>query len=175
MWKDHSFSIKKVTNGKRVLIVGAGRAGEMLAREMLRESNYLPIGFIDDNKDLLDSEIHGIKVLGLVEDILTISQRRNPDIIIIAIPSASTDEMQRIVKVCEQSGCILRTLPKIQDMVSGKVTLNQLREVSIEDLLGREKVELDWKIIQEGITNKIVLVTGGGGSIGKELCKQVAS
>lgn len=174
MWKDHSFNIKPISSGKRVLIIGAGRAGEMLVRDMLRDGQYTPIGFVDDNTSLQNSEIHGIRVLGKIDDIPEISRQRQPDIIVIAVPSAGGDQMRKILSVCEETGLPLRTLPKMQDMVSGQVTINELREVSIEDLLGREKVELDWNIIQAGLSNKIVLVSGGGGSIGSELCKQIA-
>ena len=175
VWKDHSFNFKSVTDGQRVLIIGAGHAGEMLVREMLRKGNYLPIGFIDDDLSLKNSEVHGIRVLGTVEQLPAIIERYKIDIIVIAVPSATSEQMQRIVSGCEESGIPLRTLPKIHDMVSGKVVLSDLREVLIEDLLGREKVELDWKIIQQGITNKVVLVSGGGGSIGSELCKQISA
>ena len=174
MWKDHSFNFKVVTGEKRVLVIGAGRAGEMLIRDMLREGTHIPIGFIDDNPGLQDSEIHGIRVLGTVAEIPEICRRIEIDIIVIAVPSASNEQMQRIIANCEQTGCVMRTLPRIKDTVSGKVTLDELREVSIEDLLGREKVELDWQTIQNGLNGKIVLVSGGGGSIGSELCLQIS-
>ena len=175
MWKDHSFKLNTVTDGKRVLIIGAGKAGEMLVRDMRRDGQYLPVGFIDDDVEVQGSSIHGVKVLGKVIDIPEIASGRQADIIIIAVPSASNEDMQKILAFCEQTECSLRTLPPINDMVSGKVRITDLRDVSIEDLLGREKVELDWKIIQQGITNRKVLVTGGGGSIGTELSLQIAS
>ena len=159
----------------RVLIVGAGVAGDMLVRDMLREGDYIPIGFIDDNTNLLESEIHGVRVLGTVQDIPNICEERDISTIIIAIPTATNKQMQKIISVCEETNCILRTLPSIQDMVSGKVTLNELKNVAIEDLLGREKVNLDWHAIKNGISDNKVLVTGGGGSIGSELCKQIVS
>jgi FlaA1/EpsC-like NDP-sugar epimerase len=173
MWKDHSFNLKPISGGKRVLIVGAGRAGEMLIRDMLRDGQYTPVGFVDDNPALQDAEIHGIRVLGKTASIPEISRQKEPDIIVLAVPSANSEQMQAILSRCEETGLPLRTLPKMQDMVSGQVTINELREVSIEDLLGREKVELDWNIIQQGLGNKVVLVSGGGGSIGSELCKQI--
>jgi FlaA1/EpsC-like NDP-sugar epimerase len=173
-WKDHSFKLNAATIGQKVLIVGAGSAGEMLVREMLREGSYKPIGFIDDNPNIKNSELHGIPIIGRVEDIPAIHQRYEIDNIVIAVPTATDEQMQRIVSSCESTGVPIHTLPKLQDMVSSQVVLNELREVSIEDLLGREKVELDWGIIQQGITDKIVLVSGGGGSIGSELCHQIA-
>lgn len=175
MWKDHSLNLRTIKQGKRVLLVGAGSAGDMLVRDILREGNYQPIGFIDDDEKLINFEIHGIRVLGTVNDIPFICSDKKIDLIILAIPSATNHEMQNIISICEETQCSLRTLPSFHDMVSGRVTLNELREVLIEDLLGREKVKLDWSSIQKGIANKKVLVTGGGGSIGSELCKQIAS
>ncbi len=174
MWKDHSFNLKSASGGKRVLIIGAGKAGEMLVRDMRRDAEFLPVGFIDDDPDIQKSSIHGVRVLGKIADIPQVAADKQADIIIIAVPSATNEEMQKILLSCEQTECALRTLPPLNDMVSGKVTVSDLREVSIEDLLGREKVDLDWQIIQQGITNKKILVTGGGGSIGSELCMQIA-
>jgi len=173
-WKDNSFKLNSTATGQKVLIVGAGSAGEMLVREMLREGNYKPIGFIDDNPNVKNSELQGIPIIGTVEDIPSIHQRYEIDNIVIAVPAATDEQMQRIVGNCESTGVPIRTLPKLQEMVSSRVVLNELREVSIEDLLGREKIELNWEIIQQGITDKVVLVSGGGGSIGSELCHQIA-
>ncbi len=174
MWKDHSFKIKRMPGLKRVLIIGAGRAGEMLVRDMLRAESYLPVGFVDDNPALKNSEIHGVRVLGDMSDLARLCSENEIHIIVIAIQAATSQQMQKIVAACEQTGCVLRTLPKIQDMVSGKVNISELREVSIEDLLGREKVELEWNIIEKGLGGKVVFVSGGGGSIGSELCMQIA-
>ena len=173
-WKDNSFKLNSTATGQKVLIVGAGSAGEMLVREMLREGSYKPIGFIDDNPGIKNSELHGIPIIGTVEDIPEIHQRYEIDNIVIAVPTATDEQMQRIVNNCETTGVSIRTLPRLQEMVSSQVVLDELREVSIEDLLGREKIELDWGIIQKGITDKTVLVSGGGGSIGSELCHQIA-
>ena len=173
-WKDHSFKLNSTTTGQKILIVGAGSAGEILVREMLREGSYIPIGFIDDNPDIRNSELHGIPIVGTVDDMLTINQRYEFEHIVIAVPTATDEQMQKIVNNCESIGVPIRTLPKLHEMVSSHVVLDELREVSIEDLLGRESIELDWGIIQQGITNKIVLVSGGGGSIGSELCHQIA-
>ena len=174
LWKDHTLDIRSASGGKRVLVIGAGRAGEMLIREMLRDGDYHPVGFLDDNPDLKKTEIHGVRVLGPVDQLPGIVDRHDVESIVIAVPSASNEEMQRIIGYCEQSAVPMRTLPKLQEMVSGTPGLNELREVSIEDLLGREKVELDWKVIQAGITGRTVMVSGGGGSIGSELCRQIA-
>jgi len=174
LWKDHSLNLHTQSTAKRIFITGAGRAGEMLAREMLRDGSSIPIGFIDDNPALAKSEIHGIRVLGPVNNIELYAEKYSPEFIVIAVPSATNQQMQRIVEFAEKTNLPVRTLPKLNEMITGSPSLKELRDVSIEDLLGREKIELDWKLIQRGISNKIVMVTGGGGSIGAELCRQIA-
>jgi len=174
VWKDHSFSINTISANKRVLIVGAGRASEMLVREIIREGSYIPVGLLDDNEHLKNSEIHGIRVLGNIERINEICIKHDVDIILISIPSANSSQMRAIVEKCELTGLPIKTLPGIQDMLSDTEALSKLREVSIEDLLGREKIELDWKEVQKQLANKTILVTGGGGSIGSELCSQIS-
>lgn len=163
-------------SGRRVLIVGAGRAAEMLAREMRREPSHPfdPAGFVDDNRKKLGKEIHGIRVLGQIADIPLLVEKNDIETIIIAIPSATAEEMQRVVEICEGTGVPFRTIPAMDAVMSGKAVLRKVRDVSIEDLLGREAVSLDWSAIREGLIDKCVLVTGGGGSIGSELCRQIA-
>ena len=174
LWKDHSLSSHNISGGQRVIIIGAGTGGEMIVRDMLREGSYVPVGLVDDEPELLKAHIHGVPVLGPVKDLPSIARRYDVDSLIIAVPSASNMEMQYIVAMCEQTERPFRTLPPIQDIVSGKVGLQEIREVSIDDLLGRDKVELDWQSIQAALVGKAVLVTGGGGSIGSELCRQLA-
>lgn len=161
---------------KNALIVGAGKAGEMLARDLLRESSgeYLPLVFADDDRSKIGKEIHGIPVAGSCYQIPQIVTRHAIDLIIIALPSANSRQIRRIVEICETTGLPFRILPQLQDLVSGRASLKDLRDVSIEDLLGREPVELDWRAITEATRGKTVLVTGGGGSIGAELCRQLA-
>ncbi len=175
VYKDSSSKIVNLQTQTTVLIIGAGRAGEMLSRDMLRSGQYLPLGFLDDDRRLLNSEIHGVRVLGTTSELLEQAEIHEPDCLVIAIPSISSKKMREIVTICEQANLPIRTLPNINDMVSGKVTLvNELRELSIEDLLGRDKVELNWELINKTITGKSVMVTGGGGSIGSVLCQQIA-
>ncbi len=151
------------------------RGGEGVVRDMLRDGGYLPVGIVDDDARLARSRIHGVPVLGRIADIPAIVQRRDTDIIIIAIPSASSAQMRHIVELCEASGKPFRTLPQLHDMVSGRASMNALREVKIDDLLGRDKVVLDWQRVQSALAGKVVLVSGGGGSIGSELCRQVVA
>ena len=174
LWKDRTLNLRQITNGTRVLIVGAGEGGEALAREMLRGDAYLPVGLVDDRAELARRRIHGIPVLGAIERLPLLVERHQIDLVVIAIPSATNLEMQRIVEICETAACPFRTLPHLQDIVSGKVGMRALREVSIDDLLGRTGVQLDWQLIQANLAGKSVLVTGGAGSIGAELCRQIA-
>jgi len=161
--------------GKKALIVGAGRSGEMLVRDLLRDSKreYEPIGFVDDDKKKQGKEIHGIRVLGGTENIGDLVA--NIDVILLALPSARSRDMRRIVGICEATNVPFRTLPKFEDLVSGRATVTELRDVKIDDLLGREPVTLKWDAIRESSEGRCVLVTGGGGSIGSELCRQIAN
>ncbi len=163
LWKDRRLSMNSMIDNKRVLIIGAGRAAELLIRESLREGSYMPIAILDDNVSLKGSQIHGIKIYGEIKHVQEFIQQFDINLIIIAIPSATSIQMQKIVNICEGTGLPIRTLPSIQDMVGSQEALSKLREVSIEDLLGREKVELDWQEIQTSTSNKVILVTGGGG------------
>ncbi len=172
----HERRLDADTERKNALIVGAGKAGEMLARDLLRDNagGYLPAAFADDERGKIGKEIHGIPVAGSCYQIPQIVARHAIDLIIIALPSASSRQIRRIVEICETTGLPFRILPQLQDLVSGKASLKDLRDVRIEDLLGREPVNLDWQAIIETARGKTILVTGGGGSIGAELCRQIA-
>jgi FlaA1/EpsC-like NDP-sugar epimerase len=161
---------------QQVLIVGAGEAAEMLVRDLLRhlQSAYEPVAIVDDNVNKHGREIQGVRVHGGISDIPDLCQQYEIELILIAVPSATNSQMRRIVEICEKSQIPFRTLPRLRDLVSGNVTVNELREVSIEDLLGREPVTIDWTGIKTSIREKRVLVSGGGGSIGSELCRQIA-
>jgi FlaA1/EpsC-like NDP-sugar epimerase len=163
--------------GKRVLIVGAGQAAELLVRDMLRHryKHFIPVGLVDDGQNKIGRELHGIRVMGNTDQIPVLVEKLEINLILIAIPSLTSDKMRRVVEMCERTAIPFRTLPKFEDLVSGQVTTTALREVSIEDLLGREKVELDWKLIHGGLSGKTIMVSGGGGSIGSELCRQIAN
>lgn len=173
-WKDSRLDGGPHATAKRVLILGAGRAGETLIRDLRRETQYRPVGFLDDNISLKGAKMHGIPVLGPISELPQLAREVAAEMVLIAIPSASNLQMQRVVLLCEQSGLQFRTVPRLQDVVEGRSNFNELKEVAIEDLLGRDPVALDWTAIRTGIAGKRVLVTGGGGSIGAELCRQVA-
>ena len=161
--------------GERVLIVGADRAGEMLVRDMLRDRSrqYNPVAFVDDKLRRQGGDIQGVPVKGSSAQIPALVESLAIDLIMLAVPTASDAEMQRLVECCERTGKPLRTVPQLKSVLSGAVTINQLRPVSIDDLLGRNPVQLDWDAIRAGLTNRVVLVTGAGGSIGAELCRQI--
>ncbi len=172
-FKDHKL---KIIKGKPALIVGAGRAGEILVRDLLHDElkEYSPIGFIDDDHSKLGMEVHGIRVLGSMDDLHKILAAYSAEVVLLAMPSASSAQMRRVVNQCEEAGVPFRTLPKYTDLVSGRVSVQSLRDVAIDDLLGREQVKLDWSRISKDIFDRVVLVSGAGGSIGSELCRQIA-
>ena len=172
--KDYHFPERR---GHRVLIVGAGRSGEMLARDMLRDPRreYQPVAFVDDDRSRWGREIQGIPVRGGCERISELVQGRGVDHIVIAIPSAARRDLRRIIEICEGTGLPVHILPRLHEMMSGHAMTEALREVSIEDLLGRDPVSLDWDAIRGGLRGRTILVTGAGGSIGSELCRQIAS
>ena len=161
---------------KNALIVGAGRAGETLARSLLHDpsSEYRPVGFIDDDPDKKGRDVHGIRVFGHCERIPEAAARVGAEVVIIAIPSANAGQMRRIVEFCERSHLPMRTIPRMADLVSGRVAPGELRAITIEDLLNRQPVQPDWPTIRDELTGRRILVTGGGGSIGSELCRQIA-
>ncbi len=160
---------------KRVLIVGAGQGGESILREIKRNIN-LPIdvvGLVDDSPKKKDQIIHGVKVLGTTENLAEIARKFSVDEIIIAIPSASGGELRRIVKLCQNTNVRFKTLPGLQDIIGGKLVSLQLRDIAIEDLLRRPPSEINLAEIAAYVTSKTVLVTGAGGSIGSEICRQI--
>jgi FlaA1/EpsC-like NDP-sugar epimerase len=161
---------------KNVLIVGAGQAGEMLVRDLLRDPlhAYRPVAFVDDASAKQGKDVHGVRVAGTCDVIPELASELDAKLIVIALPSANSRQMQRVVELCEATGLPFRVLPHMKDLVTGQVSLKELREVKIDDLLGRESVSLDWAAITRGVQGKTILVTGGGGSIGSELCRQVA-
>jgi len=163
-------------SGQRALVVGAGRAGEQLVRELLRDraSAFYPVAFLDDDPAKIGKEIHGVVVAGRTGELERLALKYGADVIVVALPEAAPSERRRIIEACERTGLPFRTLPPLEDLVSGRVSVRHLRNVEIDDLLGREPVELDWTTITARHRGRSVLITGGGGSIGSELCRQIA-
>lgn len=172
-WKERAF-VDRI--GRRALIVGAGAAGEMLIRDLLAtpDSGYVPVVFADDNPAKFKREIRGIRVAGNVGQIPALVKQWDIEVVLIAVPSAGDAQMRRIVEVCEACNVEFKTLPSVKELLNGTVAQTALRSVSIEDILGRTPIKLDWAGIKAHMQGKTVLVTGGGGSIGSELCKQLA-
>jgi FlaA1/EpsC-like NDP-sugar epimerase len=169
------FRTVKGSRLKRFLIVGAGNAGEALLREIHRMpiSQYEVIGFIDDAPIKQGIDIHGIPVLGTAEELPKICADRNIEEIAIAMPSASHQQLRRVIQVCQGAKIRFRTVPAITDIASGKFRVSQILDVDINDLLGREVVQLDQDSIEAFTKDKVILVTGAGGSIGSEMCRQL--
>jgi FlaA1/EpsC-like NDP-sugar epimerase len=162
--------------GPRVLIVGAGRAGEMLVRSMSGGDlhSYQPVAFVDDNLRRKGRDILGVPIAGETAEIPRLVGERKIDMVLLAVPSATPREKQRLVQLCEGAQVPFLSVPDLTDLVSGRMSVTELREVSIEDLLGRDPVDLEWPRIEASLRGKRVLISGGGGSIGSELCRQVA-
>lgn len=173
MWKDRGVMLKE---GQRALVVGAGRAAELLVRDLLREraTQFYPVVLVDDDPGKKGSEIHGVRVRGACERIPELVKAFDVEVILIALPSATDRQMRRIVGVVSEAGVPFLTLPSVQNMLSDQMFGN-LRQVSIEDLLGRSPVTLQRSVIEDAIAGSRILVTGGGGSIGSELCRQIAN
>jgi FlaA1/EpsC-like NDP-sugar epimerase len=158
-----------------VLIVGAGDAGEMILRQIMNDPclGFQVVGLVDDDAKKLHASIHGVPIIGTTKEIPILAKEKQVDQIIIATPSATASQMRRIVSHCNEAGIDFKTLPGPRELVNGKVTLSQLRDVKIEDLLEREPVRIDGKRIACFLKGEVVMVTGAGGSIGQELCQQI--
>ncbi|HVR80572.1 MAG TPA: nucleoside-diphosphate sugar epimerase/dehydratase [Luteimonas sp.] len=172
-WKDHGLTRTDKT-ALRVLILGAGQAGEALVRDLRRAGAYQPVGFLDDAARLRGSHLQGIPVLGRVDELERIAPETAARLLVIAMPSLDAASMRRIVAACESTGLPFRTVPRLDDLLEGRSLPGELKEVAIEDLLGRQPVTPDWKAIRGWLGGRSVLVTGAGGSIGSELCRQCA-
>jgi FlaA1/EpsC-like NDP-sugar epimerase len=170
--KDHHLGLSSHER-KRALLIGAGQAGELLVRDLLKSGPYEPVGFLDDAKRRQGQEIHGVRVIGTLAAIENILDRQDIEVVLIAIPSASHQMIQSIVKQCQQFSVPCRTLPSVSDLADGRVKVSHLRHVQIEDLLGRDAIHIDQPEVEQLLAGSCVLVTGAGGSIGSELCRQI--
>lgn len=167
---------RRIDGGRRVLVVGAGNAGAMIVREMLRhpESHMIPVGFLDDNRAKRKQRVVGRPVLGTVADLEGVVRLHRIEEVLIAIPSASGEVVRRVVTAARNAGVKSRTIPPLYDLVSGRVRMSQIREVDLEDLLRRDPVRLETGPIEAYVRDRCVLVTGAGGSIGSEIVRQIA-
>src|SRR5690348_1319092 len=166
-----------VARGKEVIVVGAGDAGRLIVQEMQRSRmlNYTPIGFIDDDPRKRHTRILGVRVLGTIDELPRILREHRPDEVLIAMPSVSGEVRRRIVETAQQLRIVVKTLPGLYELIAGDLGLaGQIRPVQVEDVLGREQVEVDFNEVASYLEGHTVLVTGAGGSIGSELCRQIA-
>lgn len=162
---------------RNVMLIGAGSAGSSLIKEIVTSQyvNKNLVGVIDDDRSKQGTFIHGVRVIGTRDDIIEQAKALEVDEIMIALPSASAAEIKEIVNICKETGCELKRLPGMYQLVNGEVSISKLKDVDVNDLLGREPVRVDLNSIMGYVSEKVVLVTGGGGSIGSELCRQIAS
>jgi FlaA1/EpsC-like NDP-sugar epimerase len=180
LWREHNARQAPAVQGerkKRLLIVGAGDAAQIISRELSRRSSlgYQLVGYADDDSRKLWQTVHGVTVLGTTQDIPDLVSRHRVDEIIIAIPSASAESMRRIVSQCQRAQVKFRTLPALREIIDGQMTFSRIREVEVEDLLRREPYQPDLNGIASYIEGSRILVTGAAGSIGSELCRQIAA
>ncbi|HEX7568002.1 MAG TPA: polysaccharide biosynthesis protein, partial [Anaerolineaceae bacterium] len=161
---------------KKVMIVGAGDAGALVVRELQKNQqlNLVPVGFLDDNPGKLKQQLYGVPVVGALNDMARVLDRQPVDEVIIAIPSAPGRVVRLVADVCRLKGVPFRTMPGIYELLGGKVSVSRLREVDITDLLRREPARMRDQEVGETLSGHSVLVTGAGGSIGRELCRQIA-
>lgn len=173
---EQSAASRGTKSGRRALIIGAGDAGALVVRELQKSSqlNLIPIGFLDDDRAKQKHEIYGVPVIGFVHDIADILDNRRIDEVIFAIPSAPGRIVRLVNDACRIKGISSRTMPGLYELIGGRVSVNRLREVDITDLLRREPVTIDDKLVGSSLSGKRVLVTGAGGSIGSEICRQAA-
>ncbi len=159
---------------RKVLLIGAGAGAQTVVREINRPgSEYAPIGYVDDDRSKVGLKIEGIPVLGTVDQIPELVSSYPVDEILIAVPSASSRQMQRFVEVCERTAVKFRTVPALRDVITQRVSISDFRDVDVEDLLGRDPVEIDLQSLRSAIHGRSVMVTGAVGSIGSEVCRQI--
>lgn len=173
-WKDNNFAFRNEVPRVRVLILGAGHSGEALVRDLRRGSQYAVVGLIDDDRRLHGAKVQGIPVLGPLSEVSEVAREVAAEMLVIAMPTASPDEMQRVMALCDECGLPVRTVPRLEDILDRPAETAQLKEVAIEDLLGRAPVQPDWTAMRGWLGDRTVLVTGAGGSIGSELSRQCA-
>jgi FlaA1/EpsC-like NDP-sugar epimerase len=168
-------ALRRNSASKRLLLVGAGHAAQMIIREIQEaETGYRVIGCVDDNPLKKGLRVLGVPVLGPVETVAQLVCKQRIDEILIAIPSATQEQMRRFVALCKETSVAFRTVPAMAELIAGRVTLQQVREVSLTDLLGRIPVDLDLESVGEHIRGRVIMITGAAGSIGSELCRQIA-
>jgi FlaA1/EpsC-like NDP-sugar epimerase len=168
-------SVTEMSRSRRkVMLIGAGSAAQMVVREINRMKNvYEAVGCVDDDESKRGIRLQGVPVIGRVEELPTLLATNPVDEILIAVPSATGQQMQRFVQICEQCGTRFKTVPTLRDIIAGTGSIREFRDVNLEDLLGRDPVQIDLRSVRNQIAGRVVLVTGAAGSIGSELCRQI--
>jgi FlaA1/EpsC-like NDP-sugar epimerase len=172
-WKDHQLYGMTLKQGHPVIVLGAGEAAVALVKDLARSTQWRVVGLVDDDKSMHGREVFGVKVLGSINQLEKICKRLSVDYVIVAMPSAHHQKRRQAIELANQLGLEVLTVPAIDDLMSGKVSVSQIRKVDVEDLLGRDPVKLDNSGLQKLIDGNAVLVSGAGGSIGSELCRQI--
>ena len=174
-WKEHRLASVLHPDSKPVLVAGAGSAADFLLRELARNpSGFHVVGLLDDSRDKQGRLVQGIPVLGTLDDVAAYAQSMGVDDVVLALPSTAHEVRKRITQICSEAGLNVLTVPSLEDLVAGRVSVSSLRPIELDDLLGRDPVELDDSGLHQLLTGQVVMVTGAGGSIGSELCRQIA-
>jgi FlaA1/EpsC-like NDP-sugar epimerase len=163
-----------VSSSKRIMLIGAGVGAQMVIREIKQLGNsYEAVGCVDDERSKLGVKINGVPVMGSVDQLPSLVTANSVDEVLIAVPSATGKQMRRFVEICEQTGVRFKTVPALRDIITGRMSIGEFRDVHLEDLLGREPIEIDLDFLKKQMEGRVVLVTGAAGSIGSELCRQI--
>ncbi len=174
-WKEHHLASVLRPGSKPVLVAGAGSAADFLLRELARNpAGFHVVGLLDDSRDKKGRLVQGVPVLGALDEVVACAQKMEVKDVVLALPSAAHEVRKRITEVCAQGGLKLMTIPSLEDLVAGRVSVSNLRRIELDDLLGRDPVQLDESGLHTLLTGQVVMVTGAGGSIGSELCRQIA-
>ena len=174
-WKEHRLASILRPGSKPVLVAGAGSAADFLLRELARNpAGFHVVGLLDDSRDKMGRLVQGIPVLGALDDVVACAQKMEVEDIVLALPSAAHEVRKRIMEICATGGLKVMTIPSLEDLVAGRVSVSNLRRIELDDLLGRDPVQLDESGLHQLLTGQVVMVTGAGGSIGSELCRQIA-
>ena len=174
-WKEHRLASVLHPDSKPVLVAGAGSAADFLLRELARNpAGFHVVGLLDDSRDKQGRQVQGLPVLGALDEVAIWAKKMEVDDIVLALPSAAHEVRKRITQICAEAGLSVMTIPSLEDLVAGKVSVSSLRRIELDDLLGRDPVQLDDSGLHQLLTGQVVMVTGAGGSIGSELCRQIA-
>ncbi|MBU1215234.1 MAG: polysaccharide biosynthesis protein [Gammaproteobacteria bacterium] len=174
LWKEQALFSDIKWSGEPVLILGAGDAAVNLTKELARNPSWRVVGFLDDDEGKIGTMLNGVRVLGRLDELADTVQRLGVTQVVIAMPSVSHQQRKRAISLCAEAGVKIMTVPAFDDLLSGQVSISQLRAIELEDLLGRDPVQLDEAGLHQQLAGEAVLVTGAGGSIGSELCRQIA-